>query len=996
MRPEFAEFHFRDPERAGRTLDHILTPARPQLPQHLVDALRESPDPTLVLDRLERLLEEIGHPNALLDMMDSAPRYAGMMAAVFSQSQFLSDIVFKHPDYLVWLWTEVDLDAPRRREEMTEELLRQVQAVDAFDARCQSIRRFKRREILRIGTRDVFEHASVASVTEDLANLADAALEAALYGAREALAPRFGFPRDAEGRESSFVVLALGKHGGRELNFSSDIDLIFLYSAEGETTGGASGSVANGTYFVKLGELIIKALAENTAEGHVFRVDMRLRPHGRMAPLAVSLETALDYYENYGQAWERQALIKTRPAAGNLLLGQEFIERTRPFVFPRYFDDETLEDIRAVKQQMEDLIRERGQTETEVKLGRGGIRDIEFTVQVLQLLNGGREPGLRTGNTLEAIRLLGEYNILSVFEAATLASNYAFLRQVEHRLQIESSQQRHALPADPGALEQFARRLGFFNSEAFLGEYRSRTRETRAILERFLETEGAGNQWVYSLLNTRGDSENTLPRLLQFGFQDPEKARQQLLALYAGTTERPHSLHIRQQFAAITPMLLHALAACPDPDGTLVRLGRILTSLQAPGALYNLIHVSPHVADYLSTLLSNSEYLSEMILRDPGLFEAIETTDAIDVPVTREALQTTLEELSRAYDAEAAPYRLHNAETLRVGMRELFRGIDVFQVGRELSLIAEVSLDYMLARAQIRAEERFGPASPRFAVLALGKFGGCEMGYGSDLDLVFVYEGGIPLESGMAASEYFAVLASNALKGLKDHTRYGHLYDVDARLRPDGNKGVLAVTDERLADYYLHEAQTWERLALVKVRAVGGDREFGEKVAERARDIAFGAPLTREELAELADMLLKIQAGVPELDLKKRAGGIIEIEFTLRMLQLRHACHHPALRRGDVRGAIEELKAARVLASPDADALLEAYILFRRLENRIRMGQGHSGTSLPATPEGRADLAERLGIAADLLDLVEERRAEVHAVYARSLDALQHEADATA
>jgi len=318
---------------------------------------------------------------------------------------------------------------------------------------------------LRIAVRDIFVHGSLGSLVEDMSNLADAMVTVAYECAYREISARYGVPQSEQGgKEAVFTVLGMGKLAGRELNFSSDIDLIFLYSHDGQTSGGTSGTTSNVDFFRRVGERVIKMLHEQTAEGHVFRVDMRLRPYGRAGALAISIDSAIAYYERAGQAWERQALIKTRPIAGDLALGEEFIERTRPFTYPRYFDDETLEDIRNTKQQMEARVGDRGETSREVKLGRGGIRDIEFTVQVLQLLNGGRIPELRSPNTLDTIAVLGEHGILRPLDAAALKSNYLFLRQVEHRLQIEGSQQRHTLPKDPGELNYFARRMGYENA----------------------------------------------------------------------------------------------------------------------------------------------------------------------------------------------------------------------------------------------------------------------------------------------------------------------------------------------------------------------------------------------------------------------------------------------------------------------------------------------------------------------------------------------------
>ena len=970
-------------------LDSLNLEGRPRFATNLRAALHESGAPETALVRLQRYLEVSRTPHTELDLMDATLRYARMLVTILGQSHYLTDILCRNPEYMSWLWEEAELERARSRHEMVRELLRTLENFDAFDARCQALRRFKRREILRIATRDVFVHVPLASLTEDLSNLADATLEAAYQSARHDLEPRYGKPFCADGiTECGFSALGMGKLGGRELNFSSDIDLIFIYAADGSTGGGSSGSISVAEYFHKLGERIIKALAEVTSEGSVFRVDMRLRPHGRMGPLAVDIDNAVRYYEIEGQAWERQALIKMRPCAGDLDLGDRFIELTRPFVFPRFFDDETLEDIRNVKRQMEAQVAGRGETDTEVKLGRGGIRDVEFTVQVLQLLNGGRIPELRTGTTLEAIKALGMHGILKPLDATALASNYTFMRHVEHRLQIEGSQQRHALPRDPAELDSLAQRLGYASGSSFMADYQDRAEATRKILDQFLATEGAGNLWVSDVLNPHSDGQAGLEGLRSLGFKEPERAREELLVLSTGTRERPNSLRVRQQFAAVAPILLKALARTASPDATLLRLGQILANLRAPATIYDMLKWTPNLSGYLGTLVENSEFLAGLLIRDPGLFDTFGRPGALERPSSREDLQAQLDALSNAYDRDAAPYRLHAGETLRIGTRDLIQGADVVTIGEELTLLAEVCLEYAVDAARKRVAERYGESTGEFAVLGLGKMGGREIGYGSDLDLVFVYDNGAAIESGMSPIEYYTAVASHIIKALKEPTRYGILYDIDARLRPDGKKGSLVVSDIRLEEYYTGEAQAWERLALVKARAAAGDAAFGASVERRVRDIAFALPLTQENLANIEEVRQKIVASSNTRNLKKDEGGIAELEFAIRLLQLRHGAHHPDLRRGDVLGSLAVLEDVGLLSPSDSGTLRETYLLFRRIENRLRIMHGRATSTLPEDSDALADLGRRLGLGEDLAKEVAQRKEAVHSVYLRVLGTL--------
>lgn len=994
---DFEGLGFKDRARARSQIEALLEPERQGLALHLKGALEEAADPERVLVRLEHFLEACDDGPLLLDAMAQDREYTRLLCRIFDHSQYLTDLVCRTPEYITWLWVEGQIDPVLCRENILDELRHHVGSFPTFASQCEAMRRFKRREILRIGARDIFGHAPIESVTEDLTNLADAMLEVALEKARDDLAERYGTPmadpnkglqpfgQNGGPREATFVVMAMGKLGGRELNFSSDIDLVFVYSDEGETQGGSGKPASNSEYFHKLGERIIKALSEQTAEGHVFRVDVRLRPHGSRAPLAVSLGSAVYYYEIQGQPWERQALIKARPAAGHLDLGREFIERTRPFVFPRYFDDDTLEEIRLSKRQLEAQVAGLGETEIDVKLGHGGIRDIEFTVQMLQLLNGGRNPELRDTNTLKTIAALEQNGLLSAFEAMALARNYAFLRQVEHRLQIEGSQQRHTLPGDPDRLDDFGRRLGYQSGTAFMAVYRDRAIETREILERFFATEGAGHLWISELLNPQSEAEEECERLTQMGFKDCKRVRDQLQALYTGPGGRPHTAHVRQLFRTVVPVILDALTASPNPDVTLVRLGQMLANLRAPGAIYDILKHDPELCDSLVTLVSNSPYLADCIIRDPGLFEAFGYRGILDKRLTEEALDEELALLRKAQDSQVALYRLRDGETLYIGLRELLRDVDVVTVGRELTMLAELCLREVLLDTQRHMAERHGLSKSGFAVVGFGKLAGAEMSYGSDLDLVFVHGTEGQAESGMGPAEYSASVAAHLVRTLKEPTRYGTLYDVDTRLRPDGKRGALTASIGRLKSYYAQDAQAWERMALVKARVVAGDEAFGQEVGEWIQEFAFMTPLTRDGLLGFEDIRKRLAAKASPLDLKTGEGGIAEIEFAARLLQMRHGKDVPELRRGDVLGALDALKAASLLSSAEEGTLREAYLWLRRVENRIRMLEGRPGSALPEDPEQQRELAARLNENQDIAGLAAQYKKGVHRVYTEIL-----------
>jgi glutamate-ammonia-ligase adenylyltransferase len=978
MNPAFCDIPFADSAQAAELLGGLLNGRAPTLATHLAQAFRETAEPHTALVRLHRYAEASPEAAAQLDSMAQDPRYARLALILFDQSQFLTDIVMREPAILPWLWKEAPRERARTRDEVLAGVLGGNSAPPTLEAFMGAVRRYRSREIARIALRDIVDHQPMASITQDLSRLADGALEGARLAARADLATRFGFPGNKDGVETPFFVLGMGKLGGSELNFSSDIDLLFIFGEEGHTSG--PESIPHSDYFRRLGERIIRAIGEKTVDGEVFRVDMRLRPFGSAGPLAVSAEAAMEYYSTHGRAWERQAFIKARPCAGDTAAGEAFLQRMRPFVFPRYFDDATLEDIRTTKSQAEAQIARRGETERAVKLGRGGIRDIEFTVQMLQLLNGGRHEELRTRNTLEAIAALGMHHILRAFDATTLASNYVFLRGVEHRLQIEGGQQRHTLPGDPAQVDLIGRRLGYANGAAFMRVYADRTAANRQILDQFLAAKGAGNLWVSDLLDPASPATEGLAQLRKRGFAAPEAARAELLRLGAGEGERTLPTLVRQQFADIAPALLEALAHSSTPDEALSRLADMLGNVRASIAMYQVLAMDARLPAYLVALASNSAYLTRIITRDPGLFDVLGSPQSLERPDTRASLEDELFALDRATAHEAALYRLRDGATLRTGLRHLVCGISLAQVGDELTLLAEVILDHALAAAREEVAKRFGEVNLPMAILGLGKLGGWEMGFGSDLDLVFVYDsaGSVP---GASAQQYAATVATKVLTRLKEFTAHGRLYDVDARLRPDGNKGVLAVGHERIVSYYRDEAMPWERMALMKVRAVAGDYRFGTRVEMAAKDIAFSLPRTQETLDQIEDLRLRHRNKATPRNLKHADGGLSEIEFTVRLWQLRHVEEYPELKRGDVFGAVDILVENELVDPEHAGTLREAYERLRDILNRIRMMEGNDNEELPEHPEARRALAARLGIDADLDDHVRACRERVHAIY---------------
>lgn len=958
--------------RGAELLKSIPEEYRGKLQELLVKVLGDVAQPEVVLSRLGRFLDSVVTRSTELDFMCSAPLYLRLFVTLVDQSAYLTDILCRNPEFLSWLYEEVDLSKTPTPDEMTRSIMHMVSQSPAFDARCNALRRFRRREFLRIAARDLFAHAPLEIVTEDLSNLADACLHAAYVSAREELVAKYGVPLpgstgDGANVEATFCILALGKLGGRELNFSSDIDLIFLFSEDGETSGGHAGKMDNSSFFCKLGEWIVKGLSEETSEGRAFRVDVRLRPYGRVGALAVSLDSALMYYQSAARMWEKQALIKARPAAGDLQLGETFLERIRPLIFPKFFDDETLEEIRKVKSQTELYVEEKGLTDLEVKRGRGGIRDIEFTVQMLQLLNGGRFPEIRVRSTLGAIRALGFTGLLSALEADVLARNYVFLRTVEHRLQLKEGLQTHTLPREPDELSALSHGLGYRDAESFLRDYKERTATNRKILERFLVAEGSGTRWILDVLHPDGEGNVGLSRLRDLGFSSPEQARDNLIQLYAGPSENPHTQRVRQQFTVIAPILVETIAQCGAPDRVLTRITRLLGNLHAAGAVYDVLKMHPQLCEYLVRLADNSAMLTNILIKDPGLLDELSTPALLAQPLERDSLEEEFEDLLDSCGNESALYRFREGVLFRIGMRDLVGLADVARVGKELTLLADLCVEKVFEWGGQRVGTRYQDVHAPLAVLGLGKLGGVEMGYGSDLDLVFVSTD----SENPSVREACTALATEIVRGLKERTRHGVLYDVDARLRPYGKQGTLVISLNRIEEYYTNEAQPWERLALLKGRPVAGNRALCNQIPKFIHRVFAEVPLRLSDLDNIVGLRKKMTPRNPDRDLKTAPGGMVDIEFAVRLLEWQHFNELHGIPSTSTLEVLHRLSAIDALQKPRALELEQAYLFFRRVENRLRMEEGLSTSELP---EDVSDLGRRLGVETDLLKKVKDTK----------------------
>ena len=924
-----APLGFDDPAQACRTLQGMAGHDVPDAAYGaflgvITEALEGSADPDRAVANLGRWAGAVGSRVSAYGMLASYPTAARMLLTVFAASQFFADLLIHTPEYLEVLTNPTIRERGRDAGALWADLSRRVGIAKTPNARRDALRRFKPPEVLRIGVRDLLGYADMPETARAISDFADVCVRMAL----QVCAEERGLAAPP------FAVFALGKMGGQELNYASDIDLIFVH-----------GDAMPAGEAMKLGEAVRDALAKATGAGFVFRVDLRLRPEGRFGPVSRSLESCRAYYESWAEPWERQALMKARFVAGDAAVGMSFSEMAEAFVYRRRVEESFIESIRGNKRRLERKVTRAGEADINVKEGVGGIRDIEWTAQLMQLVAGGANPALRGGNTLNALTALEAAGLLTGEEREALAESYVFLRTVEHRLQIRDELPVRNIPVEPGELRRFGRRLGYPDGSHFMADYRRHTDRVHGLFERLFyggtpaEVPAPGETPVEWALSPDDPAAQAAlgEALAARGFRDVPAALAGLRRSVYGSEYGGIMPDARAAFAALVPALLDAAGRTPDPDAALRGLDALAVAVPSHAALYQMLAESRSLLPRLCLLAASSPHLWQMLLSHLELLDLLADEETMDTPPTFQAAPTIA-----ALAAQARRARL------RTGARDLWGLADTAQVMAEVTAGAEAALASALdiARRELGFEGRF-------AVIGLGKLGGGEMGYGSDLDVFYVADGG---ELAQAAR-----LAERAQRLLKDDMgRFGIHYEMDARLRPEGRKGQLVLDLDSYRHYYAHSAATWERQALLKVRFVGGDEGLGRAFAAQAESVIYGAALTDAQADEIRAMKRRIEAErlKDPNDLKLGPGGMTDIEWTAQLLQLRHGARRPRLRTPNTLDALRRLRDDALVTQADWETLSGTYTRLVGLRNRLYLRAGVSGNAPPTPPDDlRAQMA---------------------------------------
>jgi [glutamine synthetase] adenylyltransferase / [glutamine synthetase]-adenylyl-L-tyrosine phosphorylase len=786
-------------------------------------------------------------PGALVE------EHARILAGIFSGSQAMTLLLLKHPEWVNTVLAPDALAHPRQaqglRREVNSFLEPGLQAKDHAGV-LSRLRQFKQREMLRIAARDLSRLGDTTQITRELSDVADVTLDTTLQSCRQQLIERLGTPYylDAAGawQPAQFCVLGLGKLGGQELNYSSDVDVIFVYSEEGHVfkeppRKGTHTERAMGShqFFKRLAEVFIAEISRSTADGMLHRIDLRLRPEGDAGPLARSLSSYENYYAQWGQTWERMMLIKARCVAGDAALASEFMEMIQPFRYPRSLNEGALREIAALKARIENEVVKSGEMDRNVKLGRGGIREIEFVVQTAQLLNAGRSPFLQGAQTLPTLQKLAQYQLLSDAEARNLSAAYCFLREVEHRVQMENDLQTHTIPADRAARERLARLMGFTKLAAFEKALKKHADGVRRTYEKFVEADapeppsflprqfrGAEMEWKQILAEHRFKDAGKSFRLLNEFANGPgfvhvsqrttELAMQlvpKFLALCRRASERPGSKPETRN-----SKLEHKILS--DPDRVLARLDSFITAYGARAMMFETWAANPQIFELLLLLFDRSEFLAEIAIRTPDLVDELVLSGRLRRSKSVEEILQDLRHGRDDADQRLWLRRYHQAEFMRIGLRGILGLADYEQNFLELSALADACLQYALDVALRKQKLKASP----LVIIGLGKLGGRELNYGSDLDILFVADNGA--RNDLPKLQKIAV---EIMDLLGSQTELGIAFATDARLRPDGEKGLLVNTLAAYEEYYRNRAQLWEIQALTRTRPVAGDMALGEK-----------------------------------------------------------------------------------------------------------------------------------------------------------------------
>lgn len=960
-------------------------------PRDWEDLISASADPQRCKHYIKLFLES----EAREPLNKFTPQQVELFVTLLSGSEALAELLLKHPQWLDLFQDEESTRRPRAEQGLrrqlnlaTEPLLKHKD----YSGALRETRLFKEREMLRVAIRDLGGIAGVIELTREISAIADVCLSSVYLTCHTQLTERFGQPYhidyDGKWQTTPFTILGMGKLGGQELNYSSDVDLLFVYADEGNvfktppSRKDKSGKgLSNHQFFNRLSEAIIAETSKITSDGMLYRVDMRLRPEGDSGPLSRSLASYENYYSQWGQTWERMMLIKARGVAGDISLAGEFLEMVQPFRYTRNAPARVLHDVTAVKERIEKEVVGTGELDRNIKLGRGGIREVEFIVQTYQILHGGHQPFLHDTQTLPTLKKLERYKLLPFNEVELLAEAYCFFRNVEHRLQMDKNQQTHLLPTERKARERIARLMGFDSLAAFEKKLKQLTTEVRAIYDKHLLTRQEERHDAFPE-HVEGYEDEWRSILSKYSFREPDKAFN-LIKIFV---EGPGFVHVSSRTTELALSLLpRFLSFCPqpdkkqdpkkilsDPDRVLARIDSFITAYGTRALLYETWTNNPQLFELMLFLFDRSEFLAEMAIRVPDMVDELALTGHLRRQKSAEEILKDLRHGIKDEDQKLWITRYHQTEFMRLGLRDILGVVDFESNLVELSALADACLQYALEVVTRQNKLK----SPPFAIIGMGKLGGNEITYGSDLDVVYVAPNGV---KNLPALQKVAVQVAELLSGL---------FIIDARLRPDGEKGLLVNTLDSYEDYYRHRGVLWEIQSLSRARFVAGNEKVGTAFITLTRELAnFSTPpknlstYAPDWKKTMNHMRMRIEkertpAGQNELAIKTGTGGLMDAEFLAQAFCLETGTYEP-----NTLSALQKAQAANY--SKSLPQLIDNYKKLRLVEGILRRWSYEGETVLPTDSAPFLRVAIRCGFltAADFSLHLANARKKIREAY---------------
>ncbi|MBI9085039.1 MAG: bifunctional [glutamate--ammonia ligase]-adenylyl-L-tyrosine phosphorylase/[glutamate--ammonia-ligase] adenylyltransferase [Desulfobacterales bacterium] len=890
-----------------------------------------------------------------------------VLTRAFSLSDFVFRSALHSPDQVDDLIRSEDLFRKYGVDLYQEKIHHCLAGASGIEEIARRLRQKRLREMVRIICRDLSGLADLKETMEDLSRFAEACIEQALEPLYRHHADQWGTPCTKDGAAQHLVVIGMGKLGALELNLSSDIDLIFAYPENGTTHGGKR--TTNEDFFTRLCRSLIQVIGATTSEGFVFRVDARLRPYGENGPLAMSFDAMEDYYQNQGREWERYAWIKARVVTGDPEAGEALMARMAPFVYRRYLDYGAIDALRGMKQKIAMEVR-RKKIQDNVKLGAGGIREIEFFGQVFQLMRGGVVPALRQRSIESVLKTLADENDIDHGVCRDLTHAYRFLRNTENRIQAWADQQTHDLPKNAHKRACLAAAMGFDRWDDFLATLDGHRRRVHDHFSGLLETgssaedEGTTDQEIVlaEIWQDGCNGEKGRSILAGMRFVDPESVCRDLANLRSDPATRALSRNGRQRLDRLIPCLMEAVKASNEPDAALRRLLDLIRTVQQRTNYLALLLENPSALTHLVRFADISPWIVTFLSRHPVLLDELLDPRTLYTPPGRSELEAAIERRLARIDADDLEYQIETlcifrqVNILRVAAADITGALTLMRTSDHLTEIAETIVGAVLELAWRHLTQKHGlpecfldqtPCSRGFAVIAYGKMGGLELGYGSDLDLVFLHAGKAGDTAGgqrpIDNAQFFSRLGQRVVHILTAHTRAGRLYEADMRLRPSGSGGILVSHVDAFDSYQTREAWTWEHQALVRARAVAGEPTLMKRF-EETRHRTLSRPrdprVLRQEVTEMREKMRQAlyRPEKETFDLKQGNGGMVDIEFIVQYLILCHANRHPELTRwSDNVRQMESLMSTGVLEEETAQLLRKAYLAYRAAVHRLNL-----------------------------------------------------------